>query len=204
MQGLEKRSDCLGLVAPALSLAWPPLAASMWGTELGKASDMSDRLGERVNSLWPRGGEGSEDLGENRVKRNPRSRTTLQTDEHQDRVGSGMCHLCPIIHLQYEDVLLPRHSRTRDEKLGSLSMSAFDPGKGVPSHPVPGDRPRQRSAVWRGKQEAGLHRKLNLYGRFPWSVPMQSPLWSNLHWERLVHLQPHVLNAAQDLLLVPC
>lgn len=59
--------------------------------------------------------------GENRVKRNPRSRTTLQTDEHRDRAGSGMCHLCPIIHLQYEDALLPRRSRTRDEKLGSLS-----------------------------------------------------------------------------------
>jgi len=32
-----------------------------------------------------------------------------------------MCRLCPIIHLQYEDALLPRRSRTRDEKLGSLS-----------------------------------------------------------------------------------
>lgn len=53
LPGLEKRSDCLRPMAPARRPAWHPPAASTSGTELGKASDVSDGLSGQVNSLWP-------------------------------------------------------------------------------------------------------------------------------------------------------
>lgn len=69
----EERSDCLGPGSPVpgvVSMPWaapvgarPPPAASMRGPGSGKASDVSDGLSGRVNSLWPRGRGESEDSG---------------------------------------------------------------------------------------------------------------------------------------------
>lgn len=205
-----------GRAAPSLASS-PCRGQPPWGLGLPRLPPCGDRGQGRLRTCLTDSADGSTVCGlgdggkvrtrggENRVKRNPRSRTTLQTDEHRDRAGSGMCHLRPIIHLQYEDCVAASPLQDTGRKAGlPLGTSASDPGKGGPARPVPGERPRQRSAAGRGKREAGLHRKLNLVGRFPRSVPMQSPLRSNLNRERLVHLQPHVLNAAQDLLLVPC